>query len=435
MPTATKTLHEEYTAQLKELRDLAAKAETEDRDFTAEERQEVVRRTDELKGLKAKITEAKGDDELRKAIDQLGDDIGVNEDGHKGRDLPPGNPGKGKSIGEQFVNSPEFNAFLKQYPNGRIPDSAKGIMSQPVQFKDVITGAGGTSGGAFVNTDITGIYEGLGRRPLTVRDLVSGRTTGSDTVEFVRQLTKIDAAAPVAEATTADGPTANTTTGVLEDAAGAGKKPEGSTTFEKVTAAVKTIAVWVPATKRALSDAAQLRGLIDDELRADLEETLEEQILNGDGTGEAFTGITSTSGTQSQAFDTNVLTTTRKARTKVRTVGRSIATAYLMHPNDWEAIDLLQDNEGRYRYGGPAQLGQPVLWGLPVVESEAVTEGTALVGDFRKAVLWDREQASIQVSDSHADFFIRNLVAVLAEMRAAFGVTRPSAFVEIALSV
>lgn len=425
MPTATKTLHEEYTHQLKELRDLAAKAEAEDRDFTTEERQEVVRRTDELKALKAKITEAQGDDELRKAIDQLGDDIGVTGDDDR-KNLPPGRPGKGKSIGEQFVSSSEFKDFIGRFPNGRIPDSAKGLMSPPVQFKDVLTGGSDTSGGAFVNTDVTGIYETLGRRPLTIRDLISNRQTGSDTVEYVRQVTQVNAAAPVPEAS---GTSGGVTAGDV-----AGTKPEGSMSFEKVTAAVKTIAVWVPATKRALSDAAQLRGLIDDELRADLEETLEDQILNGTGAGENFTGISNTANVQAQAWDTDLLTTTRRARTKVRTVGRSQATAYLLHPNDWERLDLLQDNEGRYRFGGPTQLGTPTLWGLPVVESEGVTEGVGYVGDFRKAVLWDREQASIQVSDSHADFFVRNLVAILAEMRAAFGVVRPTAFVEMDLT-
>jgi HK97 family phage major capsid protein len=56
------------------------------------------------------------------------------------------------------------------------------------------------------------------------------------------------------------------------------------------------------------------------------------------------------------------------------------------------------------------------------------------VGDFRKCVLWEREGASIQVSDSHANFFIRNMVAILAEMRAAFGILQPNALVEIDLT-
>lgn len=429
MKNTLKELEGRYVAKLKELRDIAAKAETEDREFTSDERTEIVRRTDELKSLKAEVTEAKGDDSLRSQIKALADEgIGAAPDAAEDEGAriwaPKGRPGRGQTIGEKFVNSDEFKGFMSQF-NGRIPDQAKGLNSPPVGFKDIVTGGSDTSGGAFVQTDYTGIYEPLGRRPFVLRDIISNRTTGSDTVEYVRQTTKVDAAASVAEAS---GSSAGDESGDV-----VGTKPEGSMALEKVTAAVKTIAVWIPATKRALSDAAQLRGLIDDELLSDLEEEVEDQIVTGAGSGEDFVGLANTSNVQSQAYDTSLLVTTRKARTKVRTVGRSMATAYLMHPSDWEALDLLQQQNGNFYFGGPRQLGVPTLWGLPVVESEACSEGVGYVGDFRKAVLWDREQATIQVTDSHADFFIRNLVAVLAELRAAFGITRPTAFVEIDL--
>ena len=51
-----------------------------------------------------------------------------------------------------------------------------------------------------------------------------------------------------------------------------------------------------------------------------------------------------------------------------------------------------------------------------------MTQNTALVGDFHQAILWEREGVSLMVSDQHADFFTRNLLAILAEMRAAFGI-------------
>ena len=92
-------------------------------------------------------------------------------------------------------------------------------------------------------------------------------------------------------------------------------------------------------------------------------------MLTGDGSGENFTGILNTSGIQTQSYDTDLLTTLRRARTKVRVTGRATPTAYVLHPNDWEDIDLLQDNEGRYFFGGRSVLGMPRLWGLPVVET------------------------------------------------------------------
>src|SRR5690606_6114031 len=157
--------------------------------------------------------------------------------------------------------------------------------------------------------------------------------------------------------------------------------------------------------------------------RYGLEEELEDQMVNGDGMDDELEGLATVSNAQVQTFETDALVTTRKARTKVRVGGRATPTAYVMHPLDWEQIELSRENDnGSFYYGGPASLAVPRLWGLPVVESEAVPQGTAYVADWRQAVLWDREQASISVSDSHADFFVRNLAAILAELRVAFGV-------------
>jgi HK97 family phage major capsid protein len=326
-----------------------------------------------------------------------------------------------RSLGEMVTDNPEFKSWMERITrNGHIPQRTN-IQSPPIEvagLKALITGVSSTSAGALVSNDRLNIIDaGTFGRPLTLRDLVTNGTTGSDTVEYVRQGTHTNAAATVAEATaTGDG---------------TGAKPESSMALSVVTENVKTIAHWVAATNRALADAGQLRTLIDSFLRYGLEEELEDQMMNGDGAGENFTGILNTSGTGTQAFATDMLTTTRKARTKVMTEGRARATAYVMHPLDWEALDLTQDAEERYYFGGPMVMGTPRLWGLPVVESEAIAQGTAIVADWRLAALWDREQASITTSNSHSDFFVRNLVAILAELRAAFGVIRPAAFIEI----
>lgn len=326
-----------------------------------------------------------------------------------------------KSLGEQFVSHKDYQDWFKSIaPHGVIGEkrqiSSPAITVEGLSVKTLITGSSDTSGGAMVFNDVQAGVNLLGRRPLTIRDIITVGDTDSDTVEFVRVTSETSAAAAVAEATATSG--------------ASGTKPESALALEKVTAPVRTIAHWIPATTRALADAGQLRTLIDNFLEYGLNEELEDQIISGDGVGENFTGIANASGVQAQAWDADILTTLRKARTKVRTVGRATPTAYLLNPLDWEAIDLLQDNEARYYFGGPTVLGNARLWGLPVVESEGVVVGTGYVGDFRTCVLWDREQASIQASNSHADFFIRNLIAILAELRAAFGIIRPVALVE-----
>ncbi|MBM4629881.1 phage major capsid protein [Rhodococcus hoagii] len=226
-------------------------------------------------------------------------------------------------------------------------------------------------------------------------------------------------------------PTAPEGAGALVTAPGGGYKPEGSWAFERKTAVVKTIAEWVPATKRALADVAALEGLINDELRADIAEAEEGQILNGSGTGENLTGIRNWSGVQTQAFDTDIFTSVRRAITKARKIGRVAPNAVVLSPADMETVDLARDEQGRFFGAGPFAFGPRTLWGLPTIESESQPDGEALLGDYSKAVLWDREQTTVTVTDSHADFFIRNMVAILAEERVAFAVTRPTAFVKV----
>lgn len=419
-----KQLKDDLAGLLGRIRSISAEAEKANRDFTDEERAQVTDLLAKANELKDQIKAADGDAELRKAIADFGADVGIDEDKpEKGKPVKPAKTG---SLGERFVKSNEFSDWLKTFPNGQ-PGEKSRVHSPPVGFggmKDIFGSTDATDG--LIPPDRRGLLDGLLFRPFTVRDIITNGSTDSDVVEFVRENAKTNNAAPVAEASGTSGGDGGSDV--------AGIKPESSFSLEKVTTNVRTIAHWVPATKRVLSDAGQMRTLIDNFLRSGLDEELEDQIVLGNGTGENFTGLSNTAGVQAQAFDTDLLRTARKARTKVKTVGRAVPTAYLLHPTDWEAFDLLKDDQGRYYFGGPAEMGMPKLWGLPVVESEAVTQGVGYVGDFHKAVLWDRQQATVQISDSHADFFVRNLVAILAELRAAFGVIRPAAFVEIDLT-
>lgn len=414
MPASTATTNAAIKELLAKADAIGAKAEAENRDLNDAERTEVTRLFEEAK---AKRHDAGLLADLRKFTVDV-DDV----------DQPPADT-KG-TLGERFVNSPEWAEFVKAHPGGL--EGKKGIQSTPLPFKgfkDLVTGSSDTSAGALVATDFRGLLDaGAYARPLTVFDLITRGATTSDLVEYVRVTSVTNNAAAVPEATQTAHTGDETAT-----------KPESALAMVRVQAPVVTIAHWIPATKRSLSDAAQVRTLIDSFLRYGLNEELEDQIVAGAG-GDGFTGILNTSGRQIQSWvvdfgdDRDLLVTTRKAKTKARVVGRSSPTAYLVHPNDGERLDLLRDANGQFYFGGPAVDGASRLWRLPVVESEAVPEGKAILGDFRQAVLWDREQGAISVSDSHSDFFTRNLVAILAELRAAFGILRPAAFVEIDLT-
>jgi HK97 family phage major capsid protein len=317
----------------------------------------------------------------------------------------------GSLVPETVGMSPAINLNVK--------DLSRELEGQGVDLKALITYAT-TSGGANVwserRPDILGPAP---FRPFQVVDLLTRIPVVSNSVDYVRINTFTNAAAPIAAATT----TSN------------GAKPESELTFTQVAATIRVIPHWMPVVNQVLSDAPALRAMIDGFLRDGITEELEDQIVQGDGNSPNFTGIINDANILSQAFATDLLTTVRKARTAIRTTGkRVVPTAIGMSPATWEVIDLLQDAEQRYYFGGPMAMGTPRLWGLPVIESEAFPDATGVVGDFREGLLFDRESTMIRVSESHSDFFIRNISVILAEGRYGFGIRYPKAFCKFATS-
>lgn len=338
----------------------------------------------------------------------------------------PTAPTGGKTLGQLVTESPAYENFKVIYgdSSGIIKSSAKGIQYGllTADTKDLVTGGSATSAGAAVRNDMYApITDLVGDRELTVDDLVSKGATSSDTVEYVRVTAKTNNASPVVEASAASGTS--------------GTKPESAIALEVVSTTVKTIAHWMPITKRAASDAPQVRSLIDTFLRIGLDEELEDQELNGSGTGENFEGI-STAVTQTVGSAGTSIDAIVDAIRTVRFTGRRRPDAMVINPLDWYSLDfLLAKNgvDGGYLIGDPRASTEQLntLWGLKVVVTDAQTENTVLVGDFRYAMRWAREGVSISLSDSHSDFFVRNLLAILAERRDAFGVLDIQAFCEV----
>lgn len=71
--------------------------------------------------------------------------------------------------------------------------------------------------------------------------------------------------------------------------------------------------------------------------------------------------------------------------------------------------------------------GRTVVWRVPAVVTDAIGPDEWMIGDFSRAArLYDRLQATVEIAMQHADFFTRNLVAILAEERVALTVNRPN---------
>lgn len=276
-----------------------------------------------------------------------------------------------------------------------------------------------TSAGAFQNP----------QRPATVpltfadrmpslRDLIDVQQTDSNTVEYVREDT---AAGGGAAAETAEG----------------GLKPEAAYTFSVITDPVRTIAHWVPITRQAMDDNAQMRGYIEGRLRYGLDFRIDNQILNGNGTAPNLRGINNTTGVNTYAPGAAeaAVISIRKGITLVQQ-SEYMPDTVVLNPADWERVELSQDTQGMFRVSpNVTNALAPRIWGLNVVATTAQTAGTVTVGSFRQgATLWERGGSRVMVTDSHSDFFIRNQLVVLAEMRAALSVWRPKAFCKVTLN-
>jgi HK97 family phage major capsid protein len=305
---------------------------------------------------------------------------------------------------------------IRQFRNALVTGSSEELL-----------GGATTSAGLLVAPDHQGLVPPTYAQPLRLVDLLTVEPTEGDTVQYVRVSSVTNAAAETPEATHA-GPVPDPDVGNTS-----GVKPESAMVFASEETNVRTIAHTLPVTKKALADTRQIESTINTFLRYGLEERLEGQLLNGDGLGENLEGLATAAGTATEAgvAGDTIVDKALRAKVKSKLSRGGEPTAYVLHPLDWLKYCLLRDADERYfRSGAFSRENPKTLWQLPVVESESQPAGTAWVANWRQGVLFDREQASVSASDSHADFFIRNLVMILAELRAGFALLHPSSFVD-----
>jgi len=326
-----------------------------------------------------------------------------------------------KSLGEMFMDSPEFKS-LNNGKNGYNMTSSfevsRGNIGSMWNQKDIYSSLPGGTPTAFgrIERDPMVLPPQRTRR---VRDLFPQRTTTAAIIEYFRLTGFVNAACTVAE----------------RNGNAFALKPQSSLTFDGFQAPVRTIAHWEAAHRNVLADEPQLRSIIDNELLYGLRLIEDAQILTGNGVGENLLGILNTPGVQSYNWSDGA-----HLDSKGDAIRRAATLAYLayypptgvvLHPNDWEDVELTKNTNGTYLFAVSMQVGGDArLWSMPIVDTPAMPEGKALVGAFGTgAQLYDREEANIRISESHADFFVRNAIVILAEERLALAVKRPESFV------
>ena len=288
-------------------------------------------------------------------------------------------------------------------------------MNAPLFGKAAVTSAA-ASAGVLIQPHQAGIIMGP-EQPLTVRDLFQAVSISSNAIEWVQEKLFTNNAGPQNGEGTA--------------------KPESGITFEKKTSAVETLAHWIPASRQVLADAPQLQGLIDGRLRFGLKLKEDAALLYGDGTNGNLLGAVP----QATVFSNTgmpVVPTGGPAHTSIDylrwaflQVSQAMypATFAVMSLEDWAKIQMLKTTDGAYIFGTPTDGAAPRVWGKQVVESHGMAAGEFLAGSGFAATVYDREEVTVRVAEQHADFFVKNMVAILCEERLGFTVERPAALV------
>jgi HK97 family phage major capsid protein len=390
-------------------------ADAQGRGLTADERQYMA-------GL---VDEATSQHELEKKMRELG---GAGPRFVTATD--PNHSFAGGGPGDVFIKSAAYQRIADPAGRGQTWTTGPVEVSsiQLVKGTMLETGVGGPGGGLVAPQYEPGVVSRL-FEPLGVRDVFGQSQTSASQVRYVNEGTATSAAAGVAEG---------------------GTKPESTIAMSEVVEPVKKIATVLPVSDELLEDAPSIQSYLNGRLTLFVSIEEERQLLRGNGTNELI-GLFNRSGGQAINLYTKLAAddnATALARVLANTAGSSFLQpdTIILHPTNWLSTRLLRDGlggtAGNFLGGGPftgaygtdgaTGVFGASLWNTRVVLSTVVGSGTALVGNFGQgAHIWRRGGVSVEATNSHDTFFIKNLNMLRAEERLGLGVYRPAAFTAV----
>jgi HK97 family phage major capsid protein len=219
---------------------------------------------------------------------------------------------------------------------------------------------------------------------------------------------------------------ANKATEVAES----GTKPQAGLTFALKSESAAVIAAWVNITRQAAADVPQIQAYLDSRLRYGIKRRADAQAINGTGIAPNLTGLLNRSGIITYAPG-GAEARYKSIRHAIR-LGEDSEAVYeiiVLNPADAEIFDLSNDTSAGLHAldadGGVANRGPRTAWGMTQVRSTAIASGTALLVDPMAVAVFDRQEISAYVTDSHASNFTSNILTLLLEARIGLGLFDP----------
>lgn len=244
----------------------------------------------------------------------------------------------------------------------------------------------------------------IARRRTFIRELISNGVATSNLISWVEQ-------------TGVEGAPAGTVEGTL--------KNQIDFDLVVVSEAVKKRTAFIKVSTEMLGDIDFMRSEINNELTQRLALDVDDQILNGNNTGQNLNGIIGQSTAWSatgkpyalNVVDPNLVDVLTTAVEQIE-ISNHMASVHVVHPTDLANLRLLKAgaSDGAYVNRLQEVAGQMMLDGIPVVANTGIAVGTFLTMDGSKASVFSKGGATIQVG-LDSDDFTKNMRTVLIEWR------------------
>ena len=321
-----------------------------------------------------------------------------------------------KSVGESFVADKAYTDFVSGAATSaravitlskEDPPTTGGTTSTTVGSTPTKVGTTGLAATSLAPSFYAGVF-GTPNVPQKIEPLIPHIAVTTDSVDYVTVADTINAA------------------GVAE----AGKIPESTFTPTLAKANVVNVAHYTKITKQLADDAPALAAYINTKMLYGLQNKVENQIVNGNGTAPQLKGLLATGSFTDASAQLTGARNLFDLLLLLQGVAETAAyepEALVLNPMTWAQLAMEKDSQGRYLLGGPGLAANKSVWGIPVVTSSAVPAEKFIFGNFTQtATVYDRQQVAVEMTNTNEDDFTHYLYTIRASRRLALAVEVPA---------
>lgn len=272
-------------------------------------------------------------------------------------------------------------ASLRQLTMNRQVDALKAMGYSDL---DALKTAMTTGAGFAPANDRTDLVVGAPSLAPTLADRIPSRDTDLSTIYWMLQTTRTNGAASASENSAL---------------------AESTIVYTEQSSPVQLVGGKLPVSEQQLADVQMVQSIVNDDLLLMYRQKEEDLLMNGDGVAPNIYGYLALA-INSQARGTDpIFDAVHKGMTTIETSGRAMADLLVMHPNDYQRVRLTRTTEGIYIYGSPVEAGPERMWGVPILKTTSIAEGTTLAGAFQAySQIWRRQGVAVELGYDTGDW-------------------------------